>query len=202
MRNVAAIVLAAGKASRYRAADPEAATKVVALYKGEPMVRRAACAALNAGVAPVVVVTGCEPQAVRDALAGVDVTFAHNDEYESGIASSVNAGIAALPETTEAAFVMLGDMPLVDAKLLQSLDAARLAAGSADAVLPVHGGQRGNPVLMGRSLFAAAMALTGDEGARKLLRDPSLTIVEVAAGEGVAVDIDTPEALRSAEARE
>ena len=202
MRNVAAIVLAAGKASRYRAADPEAATKVAALYKGEPMVRRAACAALNAGVSPVVVVTGCEPQAVRDALAGLDVTFAHNGHYESGIASSVHTGIAALPDTTEAAFVMLGDMPLVDAKLLQSLDAARLAAGNADAVLPVHGGQRGNPVLMGRSLFAEAMALTGDEGARKLLRNSSLTIVEVEAGEGAVVDIDTPEALRSAEARE
>jgi molybdenum cofactor cytidylyltransferase len=162
MRNVAAIILAAGKASRFRAADPGAATKVVALYDGEPMVRRAARAALEAGAKPVVVVTGCEPQAVSDALSGLDVTFAHNDEYESGIASSVHAGIAALPETMEAAFVMLGDMPLVDAKLLQALDAARLAAGNADAVVPVHGGQRGNPVLMGRPLFAAAMQLTGD----------------------------------------
>lgn len=202
MHDVAAIVLAAGKASRFREADPAAATKVVALYKGEPMVRHAARAAFAAGASPVIVVTGCEPEAVRHALTGIDVVFAHNANFESGIASSVQAGISALPQTTHAAFIMLADMPLVDVGLLRKLDAARVAAGNADAALPVHDGKRGNPVLMGRSLFAAAVQLKGDEGARRLLRDPGLKIVEVEAGSAASVDIDTPEALRNIDGRD
>ncbi len=198
MDKIAAIILAAGKASRFRAADLGAATKVVALYRGEPMVRRAALAALAAGASPVVVVTGCEPDAVGVALDGLTVSFAHNELYESGIASSLIAGIAAVPNDIRAAFIMLGDMPLVDAALLQSLAKAFDADAQADAVVPVHDGQRGNPVLLGRSLFARAAQLKGDEGARRLLRDPALRIIEVEASAAAALDIDTPDALKDA----
>lgn len=201
MDNVAAIILAAGKASRFRAADPEAATKVVALYKGEPMVRHAAQAAVTSGAAPVIVVTGCEPDAVRGALDGLDVHYAHNANYESGIASSIVAGIAALPETAEAAFIMLGDMPLVDAALLQALVDARRESPQAAAIVPVHDGQRGNPVLLSRSLFTAAKELKGDEGARRLLRDPAIKVIEVETGPQASVDIDTPDALQSLDTR-
>ena len=195
MDKIAAIILAAGKASRFRAADPCAATKVVALFQGEPMVRRAARAAVDAGACPVIVVTGCEPDAVGAALEGLTVSIAHNEHYESGIASSLIAGIAAVPEDIRAAFIMLGDMPLVDAALLQSLAKAFDADPQADAVIPVYDGQRGNPVLLARSLFERAAQLKGDEGARRLLRDPALRIIEVKAGAAAALDIDTPDGL-------
>ncbi|MGE3245040.1 MAG: NTP transferase domain-containing protein [Beijerinckiaceae bacterium] len=196
MPDIAAIVLAAGTASRYRQADPSAATKVVALYKGEPMVRHAVRAAEAAGLAPVVVVTGCEAEAVQDALAGRDVVFADNADYESGLASSLRAGVAALPESADACLVLLGDMPLVGAPLLRAMTDAFAAAPDAAAVVPVYAGQRGNPVLLARRVFGSVMELKGDEGARRLLRDPALKVVEVAADEAAALDIDTPDALR------
>ena len=197
MDNVAAIILAAGKASRFRAADPQAATKVVALYQGEPMVRRAVQAALDAGCSPVVVVTGCEADVVRNALVGLDITFAHNAMFERGIASSLITGVSALPANTKAAFVMLGDMPMVSSALLQSIATALRASPHADAIVPVHEGQRGNPALLSRSLFAAARELSGDQGARRLLQNPALTVIELEADASAAVDIDTLEALLS-----
>lgn len=199
MADCAAIILAAGKASRYREANPDAPTKVVALYKGKPMVRHVADAARNAKAAPIVVVTGCEPELVHQALKDMDVIFAHNGDYASGIASSLKTGLAALPQSAQAVFILLGDMPLVNARLLEDLMQALHNNLDADAIVPVYKGQRGNPVLLARKLFSQAQELKGDDGARRILRDPALTIVEVEADAAAALDIDTPEALRQLE---
>jgi molybdenum cofactor cytidylyltransferase len=63
-------------------------------------------------------------------------------------------------------------------------------------VVPMVGGQRGNPILIGRSLFEAVMKLEGDMGARKLLDSAGDGVVEVAIDDAaVLTDVDTPEAL-------
>lgn len=193
---VAAVVLAAGTASRYRAADPGVATKLVAPYGGVPLVRRAVAAALASRARPVVVVTGHAEAEVRAALDGCPVGFAHNADYASGLASSLRTGILALPPGAAGALALLGDMPEVAAPLLDRLIAAFEAEPAADAAVPVHGGRRGNPALLGRSLFAPALALAGDEGARRLLA--RARVVEVAVDDdGVLLDVDEPAASRA-----
>ncbi|MCB1544075.1 MAG: NTP transferase domain-containing protein, partial [Rhodoblastus sp.] len=122
---------------------------------------------------------------------------AYNADFANGIAASVKTGLAALPPGVDGALVFLGDMPRVTAALGRRLIDAFAADPSADAVAPLVAGRRGNPVLLARTLFAAAQALDGDEGARKLLMRPDLRVVEIEApGAAAAVDIDTPEALR------
>ncbi len=205
---VAAIVLAAGTASRYRAADPSVATKLVASYGGVhggsdgamPLVRRAVAAALASRAGPVVVVTGHAAAEVRAALDGCAVGFVHNADYASGLASSLRAGVSALPDGASGALVLLGDMPEVTAPLLDRLIAAFAAAPGADAAVPVHGGRRGNPALLGRGLFAPALALAGDEGARRLLARARVVEVEVDDA-GVLLDVDEPAALRAVPGR-
>ena len=94
------------------------------------------------------------------------------------------------------ALVFLGDMPRVTAALARKLVAAFAADPTLEAVAPLVEGRRGNPVLLSRGLFAAAMELAGDEGARKLLMREGARVAEVAVDEdGAALDIDTPEAL-------
>ncbi len=194
---VAAVLLAAGRSTRYRAAGGTDPTKLVAAFRGEPLVRHAARAALAAGLAPVVAVTGQTPAAVERALAGLDVTLAHNAAFADGLATSLRCGLAAVPEDAPAAVVLLGDMPLVSPAVLRTLVAA---FANADAVVPLWRGERGNPVLLGRGLFAAAAALTGDEGARRLLRDPSLRVVELdVEDEAVRLDVDEPADLARAD---
>lgn len=192
----AAVVLAAGRSRRYRAAGGLRDSKLVDLFRGEALVRYPVRAALEAGLVPVIVVTGHAEASVAAALAGLPAVAVHNPAFASGLASSLRAGLAMLPSWTEAAMILLGDMPLVGADLLRALIATADKSPDAAAVVPVVAGQRGNPVLLRRALFAAAATLTGDEGARRLLRDPALAVVElVLTGEATRRDVDEPAGL-------
>ena len=201
MSGAAAIILAAGRSTRYRAAGGAAATKLVASLAGEALVRHVARAALASLARPVIVVTGHARDRVEPALAGLDLTFVHNQDFADGLATSLRAGLAAVPEGADAAVVLLGDMPLIDPATIDALVEAAARNPAAQAVVPTWGGVRGNPVLLRRTLFPAASALTGDEGARRLLRDPSIAVTEFAVtNEAVRLDVDDPDSLARAAA--
>ena len=168
MTRVGAIVLAAGRSSRFRAAGGSATTKLVEKLGGRQIVRMAAEAALASSARPVIVVTGHARTSVEAALAGLDVETAYNPEFASGLASSLKAGLSAMPRDVAGALVLLGDMPWIEARLIDALIAGFLASPPALAA-PSHEGRRGNPVLLGRGLFEAAMRLEGDAGARRLI---------------------------------
>lgn len=195
-QNVAAIVLAAGLASRYRAAGGAETSKLLAHYHGEPLARLAVKAALAAGC-ETTVVTGHARDQVEAALKDLRVAFVHNPAYATGLASSLKTGVAALPPSAEGAFVLLADMPGVSADLITRLAAAFAKKPDALAVIPVHKGKRGNPVLLARALFGEIANLSGDEGARRLLqRADAACVVELdLADDAVALDIDTPDDL-------
>jgi molybdenum cofactor cytidylyltransferase len=190
---VAAVVLAAGRSTRM------GRNKLIERVAGEPVVRHAVKAAINAGLRPVRVVTGNDPDAIHTALEGLDVGFVHNPNFASGMAGSLKAGIAALPDGAQAAVVLLGDMPLVGDDTLAALVRAHAAQPEALAVVPTVDGQRANPVLIGRGLFAAVQGLSGDVGARKLIETLGEGVVEVEVGDaGALLDVDTQEALEAA----
>ena len=198
MSKIAAIILAAGQASRFRAAAGETgpATKLVAQLEGKPLVRHVAEAALASRAAPVIVVTGHAEDVVRAALEGLPVTFTHNDAYATGLASSLQQGLSCVPLDCDGALVLLGDMPLISPEIIEHLIDAFERNPTTKAVAPVREGQRGNPVLLSRALFPAVAALSGDVGARALLAAAQGEIVEVAvASRAVTFDVDTPDAL-------
>ncbi|MDB5592640.1 nucleotidyltransferase family protein, partial [Enterovirga sp.] len=114
--SVAAIILAAGRGTRFGGTP-----KMLAEYDGRSFVRRAADAALEGGAEPVIAVLGHEADRVRRALAGLDVILVPNPAYPEGLSTSLRAGFAALPDGTEAALVLLGDMPLVGPDLVAGL---------------------------------------------------------------------------------
>ncbi len=193
-------MLAAGQSSRFRAAGGSGATKLVETLGDRPIVRMAAEAALASGARPVVVVTGHARSSVEAALAGLDVEWAYNPEFSSGLASSLRVGLAAMPADVAGALVLLGDMPWIEAGLINAMINAFLAHERALAAAPSHGGRRGNPVLLGRGLFAAGMRLEGDEGARRLIGSLGADeLVEVEApSAGAIIDIDTAADLAAA----
>lgn len=197
---VAGVLLAAGEATRFRkaAGAQGPVTKLVAQHEGKPLVRHVAEAALAAGLSPLIVVTGHAQDAVSEALHDLALTRVHNPAYASGMASSLKAGLSAVPADAQAAIVLLGDMPLVSAALIAQLAQAFAQHPSALAVLPVYEGVRGNPVLLSRAVFAEMMELTGDAGARQVLRGRDADVIEIAVNEPAArIDIDTPDALRT-----
>lgn len=191
MTEVASVLLAAGRGSRF---GPQ--PKLLADLDGRPLVRHAAEAALAARPRPVVVVLGAHAEAVRAALAGLDLIPIENPDYGAGLASSLRAGLAALPPTCGAATVLLGDMPRVTAAHVEGLVAAfDRADPKPAAIVPVRGGRRGNPVLLNLRLLAEAIAgLTGDRGAGPLLAGRS-DVLEIEGDESTALDVDTRAAL-------
>ena len=194
MAEIAAIILAAGQASRYRAGGGMEASKLIAVIDGVPMVRLVAQATLASHARPVIAVTGHAREVVAAALGGLDIGFAHNPLYADGMASSLRAGIAALPPEATGAVILLADMPRVTAAVIDALIAALAANPDALAAVPVFEGRRGNPVALARALFPSIKTLTGDQGARRLLAEGK--VIEVAvADNAVTLDIDTPEAL-------
>ncbi|WP_413993225.1 NTP transferase domain-containing protein [Labrys okinawensis] len=188
---VAAVILAGGRSTRMGGPN-----KLLQDYRGKPLVRHAVEATLASKARSVTVVTGHQAEAVRAALAGLPVTFAHNPHFAEGIATSVRTGIAALPADCDAALIGLGDMPLVGAPLLDRLIEAFEPRKGAHIVLPVTGGQRGNPVLWSRRFFGELQTLQGDSGGRQILKANADAVAEVAVSSAEAsFDVDTPEAL-------
>ena len=184
---IAALVLAAGRSSRM------GSNKLLEAVGGQPMIRHAVAAAV-AVADPVIVVTGNEGAKVRAALADfTDVQFVENPYYSNGLSASLIYGINALPAESDGVLVLLGDMPGVDAALLERLFAAFDPGAGRAIIVPVHDGQRGNPLLWGRQHFDALRGLTGDTGARALLETNPVFAVE--ASMGALTDLDTPEAL-------
>jgi molybdenum cofactor cytidylyltransferase len=197
MIEVAAVVLAAGRSSRFHAAGGAEVTKLVATLDGKPVVRHVVEAALASRARPVIVVVGHAKGAVESALGRLPATIVFNPNYATGLASSLRAGLSAVPTYVGGALMLLGDMPRVEAALIDALIDAFESRPNAQAVAPVHGGRRGNPVILSRTLFDRARLLDGDEGARRLLATlPGSDIIEIAAaGPGVAFDVDTPSDL-------
>jgi molybdenum cofactor cytidylyltransferase len=190
-RRVAAVVLAAGRSTRMGGPN-----KLLADIARRPLVRIAAEEALASRAKPVIVVTGHQREQVETALAGLPVQFVHNPEYADGLGTSVRAGIAAVPADADGAIVCLGDMPQVDAGLIDRLIAAFDPDQGALVVMPTFEGRRGNPVLWSRRFFPDLTAIEGDVGARHLIGRYSEAVVEVPlAGKAALVDVDTPEAL-------
>ncbi len=190
---VETVLLAAGRASRM---GEESGHKLLALFDGEPLVRRAARAALEVGAVHAVV--GFRGEAIEEALAGLDVDIVRNPDFASGMAGSLAAGIARVSPEAAGALLLLADMPGLSAAHLAKLAAAFRAGRGKAIVRASHDGRRGNPVILPRAAFEELRKLTGDLGARAIVESGEYEVVDVEIGEAAHLDVDTPEAIRAA----
>ncbi len=193
---IAALVLAAGKSSRM------GSNKLMEPVGRKPMLEHTVDAVLASSARPVVVVAGHEASRVRTALRDKPVAIVDNPHYAEGIASSLRAGLAALPAGIDGAIICLGDMPTVRPDQLDRLIAAFNPLEGRGICVPVAEGKRGNPVLFGAAFFQEMRAAKGDVGARPLLAEHADLVVEVAMEDpAVLEDFDTPAALAELRAR-
>jgi CTP:molybdopterin cytidylyltransferase MocA len=188
MRDVAAVILAAGNSQRMGRA------KQLLQIGGRSLIRRAAEAAAEAGCAPVVVVVGARTDEVEAELSGSGAEIVRNEAWERGIGTSIRAGVArilALRHQPSAMALMLCDQPLVNAAVL-----GRLLAGHGGSGRPVTAaefdGTLGPPVIVDASLFPALLALRDDRGAKALWMERPEIVQRVACPEA-GMDVDTPE---------
>lgn len=181
---IAGIILAAGAASRM------GQSKLLLPWKGEPLIHRAARIALEAGLSPVVVVTGAEP-GIASSVTDLPLQIADNPAWQAGQSTSVRAGILSLPEKTEAAVFLLGDQPHISVELIIKL-VETYRQTHPTILAPYVGAKRTNPVLFDRSVFDPLCHLEGDQGGRSLFsRFPPSALPWP--DEQLLLDIDTPE---------
>ncbi|MGH8989979.1 MAG: nucleotidyltransferase family protein [Acidimicrobiia bacterium] len=188
---VAAVVLAAGRGSRFGGDKP----KPLARLGPRSMLAHAIGAAAAGGLRPVVVVVGYRAEEVAIA-AGPMVRLVENPDWEEGMATSLRAGLAALAgdEGVVAAAVALADQPRIGPEAYRRVTAARREG--AGLVVATYDGVWGHPVVIGREHWPEAMSLSGDEGARSLLE--KYDVVEVPCDDtGSSADVDTPEDLEA-----
>ncbi|MBN9462771.1 MAG: nucleotidyltransferase family protein [Burkholderiales bacterium] len=190
-RGIGAVLLAAGRSVRMGGPN-----KLLIPVAGEPMVRRALCVLQAVPLAPVVVVLGREPQAVRAALAGLPACTMCEVPEGADQQVSVDAGLRVLPEGLDAVLIMLSDQPLLDADDLRWLVARWRGLPAGSAAIPEFGGQRGNPVVVDGSMRAPILAAGPDTGCRGYLAaNPQRVHRVTAPNDHFVVDIDTAEDL-------
>lgn len=186
---IAGLLLAAGASRRF------GSNKLIALLGGRAIVRWSA-EALAAAVDDTYVVVPTSADDVRRALDGVPVRWVENAAAQEGLASSIRAGVAALPAEVDAVVITLGDQPLVDVGAIRRVvDRWRNGPAGIRAVVTEYQDGRGHPTLFGAALFPALCALEGDRGARELLTSLAHAVAVVQVGEERPADVDTTEAL-------
>lgn len=183
---IGAVILAAGSSSRM------GSPKQILRFRGESLLRRAALAALGAGCSPVIVVTGANAELSRRELDGLDVREVLNPRWETGMASSIGAGIEGLlredPDAS-AAVILLCDQPYVTAEVVSGLVSAHRITHR-PVIASTYGGSFGVPAVFSRPLFAELARLEGGAGAKQVIQRYA-SETHFLPFQGGEVDVDT-----------
>jgi len=190
---VGAVLLAAGRSSRMGGPN-----KLLARFDGVPLVRHSAERLVASGASGIVAVIGHQAPEMRKAIADARLEVVMNPDFETGLASSLKAGIRHLPAGLDGVLVALADMPGVATHDYDRMIAEFRRHGGRAVVRATAAGKRGNPVILPRVLLARIDELEGDTGARHLVETSGLDIVDVELGEAARIDVDTPDALAAA----
>jgi molybdenum cofactor cytidylyltransferase len=181
---IAGVILAAGPATRF------GSPKQLLDYGGQPFVRHLAQTALNAKLAPVVVVTGAYASEVETALQGLPVTIVRNEAWRDGQSTSIRAGVASITTSNPGGVILLAaDQPQVTVHVIGAL-VERHAAEGAAIVAPLAADRRAHPILFDCDTFADLLTLTGDRNGRAIFSNYKVDYIPWH-DESLLFDVDT-----------
>ncbi|MEZ5080328.1 MAG: nucleotidyltransferase family protein [Thermoleophilia bacterium] len=191
---VTGLVLAAGASSRL------GRTKQLVEVGGRSLVVHAVDALSDGGVEEIVVVVGAHAESVASALPDhPQVRAVTNPDHHTGLASSLRTGLDAVGPDVDAVVVLVGDQPGISGDSVRAVVAAAAADPGFAAVAARYDDTRGHPVLLRREVLPRLIALTGDTGAREVLR--TIDVLEVPVEGPAPPDIDTEDDLRNVRRR-
>ena len=189
---IAGIILAAGESARF------GQTKQLLDWKGRSFVRAVTLTALEAGLSPVIVVTGANPGPVEAEVQDLDVVIIRNKDWKNGQGSSIReavksltAGLRNVKGDVGGAIFLLTDQPQITHSILHALR-QRHTEGLYPIIAPLVMDRRANPVLFDRDVFPDLMTLEGDVGGRAVFHKH---VVEYLPwhDDRLLLDVDTPE---------
>ena len=159
---ISAILLTAGQSKRMNGEN-----KLTKEIQGIPLIKHSVKNILFSYVNELIVVLGYQKEIIEKLIDDNEkIKFVFNKDFESGMASSIKAGLNHLSKNTEAFFICLGDMPMINSDIYNQLIKSR---NQKDILVPTYKSLQGNPVLFNKSMKEKIMGITGDVGAKKIL---------------------------------
>ena len=159
---ISAILLAAGQSKRMNGEN-----KLTKEIQGTPLIKHSIKNILASSIDELIIVLGHQKETIEKLInKNEKIKFVFNKDFESGIASSIKTGLNNLSEKTEAFFICLGDMPMVNLNIYNQLIKS---INKKEIIVPTYKGQQGNPVLFAKSMKEKIINISGDVGAKKIL---------------------------------
>lgn len=167
--------------------------KALLRWDGATFLERVVSSLRTAGAGPIRVVLGANHDEVTARLDLAADEIAHNPDWERGMLSSIQTGLASLPDGVSGALIWPVDHPCVSSRLVREMIEGFVGESPA-IVLPVHKGRRGHPVLFAARLFPALMKAPVNEGARHVVRANADAILAIETDDdGVLVNLNDRE---------
>ena len=159
---ISSILLTAGQSKRMNGEN-----KLSKKIQGIPLIKLSVKNILASSVDELIIVLGYQKEIIQKLIDNSEkIKFVFNKNFESGMASSIKTGLDNLSDKTEAFFICLGDMPMVNNDIYNQLIKSK---DNKEIIVPTYKGQQGNPVLFDKSMKETVMNITGDVGAKKIL---------------------------------
>ncbi len=179
---ISAVLLAAGEPREGERMGPRT------IFLRGKLLQQAVNNLLDSNVDEIVAVLGYEAEKMRRDLEGLDekLRVVINPEYHLGLSTSIKTGLQSISQESDAVLVALGDRPLIEGDLIDRLIEGYLK-GKAKIVAPVYRGLRGHPTLFDIQYKSELMRLTGDVGAREIIKYHEKDLLEV--------EVDSPSIL-------
>ena len=169
---ISAILLAAGQSKRMNGEN-----KFTKKIQGIPLIKHSIKNILFSSIDELIVVLGYQKEIIEKLInKHKKIKFVFNKDFESGMASSIKTGLNNLSKKTEAFFICLGDMPLINQDVYNQLIRSR---NNKEIIVPTYKGQQGNPILFSKSMKSIIISIEGDIGAKKILEQNKDKILKV-----------------------
>ncbi len=182
-RNCATIILAAGQSNRL--GKPKQLLK----YQNKTLLQHAIDSAKQSSVQSIIVVLGSHADAILNEIDTSGIHVVKNDDWQSGMASTIHSGIQGLRTNTDAAILMVCDQPFVTSDLLNDLIKEHEKTGR-PIIASQYGETIGTPAFFHKQFFSELMKLQGDAGAKKIMMQNSDLLATIHFPKG-SIDIDT-----------
>jgi len=185
MPAVTAIILGAGESSRM------GRPKLLLPFGDSTIIEEVISQALASSVEKTIVVLGSNIESHREVIKNYPVEIINNEQYKEGMFSSVKCGLEAVPDTSDAVMVLLGDQPMIQAEEMDQLIES-YRDSEKEIALATHGNMRGHPILFGRKFISEIIGYPGKASLRDLLQKHPSEILEIKTGsDRILRDIDT-----------
>ena len=142
---ISAILLAAGQSKRMNGEN-----KLTKEIKGIPLIKHSVRNILASSIGELIIVLGHQKKIVEKVIDKNErIKFVFNKDFKSGMATSIKTGLNRLSEETEAFFICLGDMPMVNKDIFNLLIKSK---NNREIIVPTYKNKQGNPILFSKSM--------------------------------------------------